>query len=406
MTDDRLKDRLESVGRLIGARAEKKSVSHLPDRYFRMAEAVGGRLVETAAGAFCFVRTLYPYGAAFGRLTLEGPGPQTTYPRSAFVLADADRSVEPSRLVFFDIETTGLGGAGTVPFLVACGSLTGEGYEVRQYLLPDYSDEAAMLEAVMTEFPDDRVVVSYNGTAFDLAIMRDRLIINRVATDFEPADHLDLLLPTRRLFKRRLGACNLVNVERELFGFHRIDDIPGYLIPSVYFSWLADENLEYMPAVIEHNKLDIFALHFLTTTIAEAFESGGESLQEVDDIYSLSRLFEKRKERPMVLKTCRRLGEEFSSESEEDILLFRSMVLKRSGNWSEAARIWESLSVSQSRFGFLACVELAKYLEHRRKDYARALDLARRAKAICPPAMTYRRDIEKRLRRLQARLGR
>ena len=50
-----------------------------------------------------------------------------------------------SRIVFFDIETTGLsGGAGTLAFLVGCGWFEGDSFRVRQFFLHGPAGERAM----------------------------------------------------------------------------------------------------------------------------------------------------------------------------------------------------------------------------------------------------------------------
>src|SRR5688572_25500578 len=58
-------------------------------------------------------------------------------PQAPLALFDPRLAAVPgwaSRMVFFDIETTGLsGGAGTIAFLVGCGWFEAEGFRVRQW---------------------------------------------------------------------------------------------------------------------------------------------------------------------------------------------------------------------------------------------------------------------------------
>ena len=42
---------------------------------------------------------------------------------------------DPGKILYLDTETTGLGGSGTVAFLVGLGFLTEEGFEVHQFLM-------------------------------------------------------------------------------------------------------------------------------------------------------------------------------------------------------------------------------------------------------------------------------
>ena len=55
---------------------------------------------------------------------------------------------DPRRVLYLDTETTGLGGSGTVAFLVGMGWLTDEGFEVHQFLMRDYPEEPYLLKHV------------------------------------------------------------------------------------------------------------------------------------------------------------------------------------------------------------------------------------------------------------------
>jgi len=399
------RDRLNRVRKFILSDQNPRKKKSYPSRYSKMADAMGGTLVETPSGVFCLVTRQYPHGHSFGETVLEPVDLSVRVPLTSFAAEEREEQAALGDLVFFDLETTGLGGAGAVAFLAGCGSLTPEGFEVRQYLLPDYGDETAVLEYLLEELTDKRTIVSYNGAAFDLNLLRDRMIINRVAREVPSAGHIDLLHSTRRLFKRRLGDCSLTNVEREIFGFHRDDDIPGYLIPSVYFDWLGSEDLTAMESVLEHNRLDILALFFLLRKVAAVFETEGSELDHIQDIYSLSRVYGRRRRLNKVTDMYERLDAEALGPLDEDIRWYHSMAFKRSGNWEQAISLWQNLSQSESREGFWANIELAKYYEHRAKDFSRAESFARRARQICPYGARQRTLVEKRLCRLASKLG-
>ncbi|MDH4032918.1 MAG: ribonuclease H-like domain-containing protein, partial [candidate division Zixibacteria bacterium] len=301
-------------------------------------------------------------------------------------------------------ETTGLGGSGAVAFLVGCGSVTENGFEVRQYLMPDYSDEAAMLEALQEEFSSDKTLVTYNGAAFDLPLLRGRMIVNRVARELAMADHLDLLHAARRLFRRRLGDCSLTNVERELFEFYRQDDVPGYLIPSIYFDWLGTRRLDGLLGVLEHNRLDIVSLWFLAVMVAEAFASDGSTLDSADDLHSLARVYSRRKYHHKVVDLCRRREEIQPGVAQPDVALFQAQAFKRAGEKEQAASLWRSLSGGDSREAYWANLELAKHFEHSTRDYHQALRFAKMAQRICPYGKSHRDSLKHRIKRLTTRI--
>lgn len=396
-----IENRLNRIKHLITDPDQVATGNQTPTRYNKIAAHTDGELLSNEAGTFCRITTEYSGGYRFGDCVLDVENISADVPLSCYTAGIVEGTVSLSELLFFDLETTGLGGSGVVPFLVGFGSLTPDGFQVRQYLLPDYSDERAMLEYLKTEISLERTLVSYNGAAFDLNLLRDRFIINRVGREIEVKNHVDLLHTTRRLYRRRLRDCSLTNVERELFGFFRQNDIPGYLIPSVYFAWLGEDRLDEMEEVLEHNRLDIIALFFLFTQIASVFASEGDGLSEADDIYSLSRVYGRRKLNDKVISLLDGIA---GHGLKPEVLLFRAMALKREGHLERAALLWKQLSGEDSREGYLANIELAKYFEHREKDTAQALNHAGRAKTLCSGSRSQKMDLERRLSRLNLKL--
>ncbi len=342
----------------------------------RLAKATGGCYLTNDFGGYCLIKTLYEWGTPFGSELLNQPNTNHRFIHEHYSAQAIDGGSSPSELIFFDLETTGLGGAGALAFLAGVGSITKKGFEVRQYLLPDYPDERAMLDQLAQEFGDERTVVSYNGAAFDMTLIRERLIINRVDHEINYKHHIDLLHPVRRLFKRRIGECSLTSVERNILSYFRTDDIPGYLIPSVYFEWLSSGDLGQINEVLEHNRIDILAMFFVLEQVARVFETDTESPQHAEDMYSLSRVYGRRKENDKVLEI---LDNPLVASVDPEVLFYRSLALKRAGRWEEAVAVWNSITELESKRAFLANIELAKYHEHRSRDYKQALSCAQSA---------------------------
>ncbi|UCD63888.1 MAG: ribonuclease H-like domain-containing protein [Candidatus Zixiibacteriota bacterium] len=355
------------------------------------------------SGTYCFVKSFYPADYRFGDSALSDACAGRTVPLSAFTPEDSGDRLPLSKMLFLDTETTGLGGSGAVAFLVGCGRIARGGFEVRQYLLPDYVDEAGMLEDILGEFSSETTLVSYNGAAFDLPVLRDRMIVNRVARSIEHHHHIDLLHPSRRLFRRRLKDCRLSNIEVELFGFVRENDVPGYLVPAIYFDWLSTENAGAIPPVLEHNRNDIVSLLFLTHRIAEIYRTEGENLDNIDDLHSLARVYGRRKKPVAVKKIFGRIDSVGQSRLPADIVLYHSLNLKRTDNYEEAVSLWLSLAEVDSKEAFWANIELAKFYEHREKNLTAALRHANRARDLCPyPGQ--KKPLGIRLRRLSRKM--
>src|SRR6186997_1498060 len=125
--------------------------------------------------------------------------------------AEALVGLEPA--AYFDTETTGLStGAGTVIFMAAVARVDGPRVTVRQYLLPDYPYEPALLRAVAADLATFSRLVTYNGRAFDVPMLAARLTVHGLFREQAslPDVHDDLLPDARRLFRRPLGGARRV----------------------------------------------------------------------------------------------------------------------------------------------------------------------------------------------------
>src|SRR2546428_7197733 len=200
-------------------------------------EVLGGELVETGAGPAPVGRDRYPWAALHGRQPLA-PAFAAPLDLLSAVARAAAPARDPRGLLFLDTETTGLaGGTGTYAFLVGVGHLDGDRVVVAQYFMRDFDEEPALLAALVPLLEQAAGVVTFNGSGFDLPLLETRFVLARRRW---PAllPHLDLLRPARRVFTARCAACRLTTLEREVIGLEREDDVPGALIPALYFDFL------------------------------------------------------------------------------------------------------------------------------------------------------------------------
>jgi uncharacterized protein YprB with RNaseH-like and TPR domain len=164
-------------------------------------------------------------------------------------------------LLFFDLETTGLsGGAGTLAFLAAFGRIASGGkmLKITQYLLLDYPGENDFLEAVLKEFGENSVTVSFNGKCFDSQIIKTRCLVNRIMPPL--FKHADLLHPARRLWKNIIGECSQGSIETKILGIDRTGDTPGALAPDIWFEFLKTGRIDRLTGICDHNICDISGL--------------------------------------------------------------------------------------------------------------------------------------------------
>ncbi|MBN1287577.1 MAG: ribonuclease H-like domain-containing protein, partial [Anaerolineae bacterium] len=164
--------------------------------------------------------------------------------------------------VFLDTETTGLAqGAGTLVFMVGVGWLTGAGVEVQQYFLRDPGEEPAMLAALDAAMQDKRALVTFNGRGFDVPLLQNRFILNRLPPRWTALPHLDLLAVARQLWRDHLPSRRLGELETHILGVTRAEtDIDSALIPEMYVNYLRTGATGDMARIFYHNLVDVLSL--------------------------------------------------------------------------------------------------------------------------------------------------
>ncbi|HLT31014.1 MAG TPA: ribonuclease H-like domain-containing protein [Myxococcaceae bacterium] len=193
----------------------------------------------------------------------------------------ADLALDPSLaglpledLLLFDTETTGLaGGTGTLPFVVGLGWFEAGRLRLCQLLLERPGQEAPILRFLESRLAKASCLVTYNGKTFDWPLIRSRFVMNRLPPP-KPRPHLDLLHCARRVFRHRPGGAKLVQIEREVLGFHRVGDIPGEEIPERYFRFLRTGRSELLEPVLTHNGHDLVLLAALLGALGQQYGVG------------------------------------------------------------------------------------------------------------------------------------
>lgn len=274
-------------------------------------------------------------------------------------------------ILFIDTETTGLmGGTGTVAFLIGVGYFKDNDFFIEQYLMRDYDEENAMLNDIKKLLLSFDIIVSFNGKSFDLPLIQTRLILNRLKMpDFNL--HVDLLHSARRIWSF-LDSCSLKSLENNVLNFKRIDDIEGYLIPSIFFRFIEVKDLELLKPVLEHNSYDILSLVTLFTHLKEIHLGKHKKLNS-HEFFHMGRIKEKQKEFENCIKYLKKAVE----TAQENDIKYRaykklSWQYKRINQYEKAVEIWQKMIKERGAVIF-PYVEMAKYLEHKQKDYKKAL---------------------------------
>lgn len=293
----------------------------------------------------------------------------------------------PQRWAFLDTETTGLaGGSGTYAFLIGVGRITPEGFRVRQFFMREYAEEQSVLHAVEQHLSEFDVMVTYNGKSYDQPLLETRYRMNRRPPPFARLPHLDLLHGARRLWKLRLENCRLMMLEQEILGFEREGDVPGELIPYIYFEYLRSREAQRIVPILHHNAIDILTLGCLTAIVPAVFRTSdpeslaGLGVRRGEDLAGIGRWLLAAGEREQALTMFKRAADSRLS----DPLLFRVLwdiasLEKKLARPHAALALLTELAGCRNHYRVLALEELAKFYEHEERNYVLALDFTEQA---------------------------
>jgi len=396
----------------------------VPD-HARAALELGGALVEHADGAVIIVDREYRADMLHGRLPIG---------EIVSTISDGDEALRlmaqawPSatgiggRLLFLDLETTGLfSGAGTQAFLIGCAAIDGTSIRVRQFLLPGFEHERALLNEMQEWAKAHGAICTYNGRTFDVPLLETRFLFHRVPCPLDAVPHLDMLHPARRMWRQRpltMGtpdpddsSCSLSVLEKQIAGLHRVGDVPGYEIPSRFFTFVRTGDARPLEAVLEHNRLDLVSLAALLARAIVLVTRGPSAASTAQEAYGLARVYERggahENAEAALLKTiefAKRVGGE--PEVHAEALRRLAWIRRRDRRPHEAAEAWNELAVLPRCAAALrreAKEALAIHHEHRLKDLQaarqHALDLLR--DGVSNPAR-----VQHRLDRLERKLAR
>ena len=174
------------------------------------------------------------------------------------------------RLVFFDIETTGLSSFSSSLYLI--GTLTFEAGAVRllQWFSPSLSSEIEILRAFFDYLREDDILMSFNGDTFDKNYLNSCADQYRIASPLPRMKSMDILKIVRK-HRKLLGLENLRQKTIEAFlGIHREDRYSGGELISVYESYSQSRDPRLLELLLLHNEEDLLGMPALLPVLSFA----------------------------------------------------------------------------------------------------------------------------------------
>jgi uncharacterized protein len=362
-----------------------------PEEEDKLSRLLGAAIASNRYGDHLSVRNWYssPEFAEASSVTLE------LLARSRDVALSKrtrDALADPTKWLFLDTETTGLaGGTGTYAFLVGLAWWDSGGLQVEQLLIRDFSEEHSMLQELAARLAERPVLVTFNGKTFDWPLLENRFTMTRAIAVPKLAAHLDLLHPSRALWRLRLGSVRLIELERHVIdasrlGWHREEDILSAMIPQYYFEYLRGGPATPLIGVVRHNQMDLRGLAALVGKIDQMLNAqnvpraADAPAPDSLDLFGLSKFLHRRGESARAEAACAQalgvgLPSEFRPRARRDLARFA----KRRGDHQEAASVLHQLaseSSANSEDAIHACEQLAAHYERHAKDFPQAIEFA------------------------------
>ena len=407
-----LSDRLKSLGVKIGAQDLPAPQPRRASPHMHVLEQVlSGHALETHQGETFVVEERFAADYQMG-----SSGIQITAPLHIIAEWAGEqriRDLPPQSFAFLDTETTGLsGGTGTYAFLIGVGRFEGDEFHLAQFFMRDPAEEPAQLAALEEFVAPCEALVTFNGKAFDIPLLNTRYITQGWKSPFSATAHVDLLHLARRLWRDRLPSRTLGNLEVQILGATRTEeDVPGWMIPSLYFEFLRNGEPQPLKSIFYHNAVDVVSMAALFNHMAGLLADPFNGLIEHGvDLIALAKLFESMGDFDTATRLyIHGLDHDLPKETLLDAIQRLALIHKRQDNFPAAVSLWEQAAQHQHLH---AHIELAKYYEHRLRDYIEALHWTRTALDLVNAPqfpdyerMQWRSELEHRLERLERKLA-
>jgi len=399
-----LKERLDRLTSITPTKEEDKSqmIGDLRQRLDRLLEPkkiyrkkvilpieelVNGEVISTPDGESFQVKEYFPSHFRYGEMTLAEVLDIPTYPAHLISKDERLKELDLRKALFLDTETTGLaGGTGTFAFMIGLGFFEGDGFLVHQFFMRDYSEERASLSLLKGLLESFQFLITFNGRVYDIPLLETRFILSRLPSKIREMPNFDLLYPSRRIWKGAYDNCRLITLESQLLGMERGDDVPSEWIPYLYFDYLQTGDASKIHQVFYHNQMDILSMVALAGRIHLTYHDP-QAAQPRKGIehFALGRLFWEHRY-PEKAISCfeialKRCDENLSWE----VMRWLSMALKKTGQGEKARSLWEEMVTWPYQKDTFPYIELAKYHEHRLKDFDRAVAYVEKALEQIPP---------------------
>lgn len=148
------------------------------------------------------------------------------------------------KIVFFDIETTGLSADTSFLYLIGCIYMKDDSLQFIQWFSEDIKEEPEIIRSFFEFISDFDLLINYNGSGFDIPYLVKKCSILNLDCSFKNIQVLDLykkISPLKKVL--RLGNYRQKTIENFL-NIKRTDTLSGEELIEVYASYLGKKQIE------------------------------------------------------------------------------------------------------------------------------------------------------------------
>ncbi|MEE0420830.1 MAG: ribonuclease H-like domain-containing protein [Lachnospiraceae bacterium] len=195
-------------------------------------------------------------------------------------------------LLLFDIETTGLSPSSSFIYLIGVLFYQDSSWKIKQWLAQSPEEESDLLTAFSEFARNYRVLIHFNGDAFDIPFVKKRWLAQ--ASDClclpESLDLYKRLRPLKKLLG--LSKMNLKSLEQYL-GIARKDELSGRELIPLYFNYTKNRDLAVEKLLLLHNRDDLSGTLDLTALLSYTdFLLGGFTVEDQQTGEGMDGVFE------------------------------------------------------------------------------------------------------------------
>ena len=178
-----------------------------------------------------------------------------------------DRYADSDKILYFDIETTGLSPESSFIYLISYGYYKDEYFYLTQLFAENMKDEISVLEAFDKVLPDFTLLAQFNGNRFDIPFVRARYKYHNLSSHISTIEYFDIYLYIKS-FKKFLNMpnCKLKSFEK-LLNIGRKDLIDGGEAIDEYYNFVSTGDETSLNACLLHNYEDVLNLPDISSLI-------------------------------------------------------------------------------------------------------------------------------------------